>query len=148
MMHKAWCRVEEVPYYFSRSSIKFQGHAGWKIDDLNPISARLLGGSQLSNPSGLPCFHDFGPFLVQPAAVFVILRWQFLYHDVIIIFSFFLPQVKTAPSITTENFETNGEFRRRHLTLKIYCSLFRFGAMCAIGFSAQSQQGGVLWNSL
>ena len=26
MIHKAWCSTEEVPYYFSRSSIKFQGH--------------------------------------------------------------------------------------------------------------------------
>ena len=24
MMHKAWCSVEDVPYYFSGSSIKFQ----------------------------------------------------------------------------------------------------------------------------
>ena len=55
MMHKAWCNLEEVPYNFSRSSIKFQGHTGWKIDDLNPIWVRLLGRSQLSNPSDLPC---------------------------------------------------------------------------------------------
>ena len=33
MVHKAWYSIEEVPYYFSRSSIKFQGHMGWKIDD-------------------------------------------------------------------------------------------------------------------
>ena len=38
-----------------RPSIKFQGHTGWKIDDLNPIWLRLLGPSQLSNPSDLPC---------------------------------------------------------------------------------------------
>ena len=31
MMHKAWCSIEKVPYCFSRSSIKFQGHTGWKI---------------------------------------------------------------------------------------------------------------------
>ena len=56
MKHKAWCNVEEVSYNFSRSSIKFQGHAGWKIDDLNPIWVRLLlGRSQLSNYSDLPC---------------------------------------------------------------------------------------------
>ena len=41
---------------FSGSSIKFQGHTGWKIDDLNPIWVRLLGWSQLSNPSDLHCF--------------------------------------------------------------------------------------------
>ena len=51
----AWCCLEDMPCYFSGSSIKFQGHAGWKIDDLNPISVRLLGRSQLSNPSDLPC---------------------------------------------------------------------------------------------
>ena len=54
MMHKVWCSIEEVPYYFSGSSIKFRGHTGWKIDS-NPIWVRLLGRSQLSNPSDLPC---------------------------------------------------------------------------------------------
>ena len=55
MIHKALNRIEEVPYFFSRSSVKFQGNTGWKIDDLNPIWVRLLGRSQLSNPSDLPC---------------------------------------------------------------------------------------------
>ena len=56
MMHKAWCNIEEVPYNFSGSSIQFWGHTGWKIDVSNPIWVRLLGRSQLSNPSDLPCF--------------------------------------------------------------------------------------------
>ena len=56
MMHKAWWSVEELPYYFSGSSIKFQGHTGWKIDNVSPIWVRLLGRSQLSNPSDLPCY--------------------------------------------------------------------------------------------
>ena len=43
----------------SRSSIKFQGHMGWKMDDLNQILVRLQGWSQLSNPSDLPCFYMF-----------------------------------------------------------------------------------------
>ena len=43
MMHKAWCRTEEVPYCFSRSSIKFEGHMNWKIDDLNPILSKITG---------------------------------------------------------------------------------------------------------
>ena len=55
MLHKAWSSIEEVPYCFLGSSIKFQGHTGWKIDDLNPIWVRLLCRSQLSNPSDLPC---------------------------------------------------------------------------------------------
>ena len=54
MIPKAWHSIEELPYCFSRSSIKFQGHMGWKIDDLNP-NLRLLGRSQLSNPSDLSC---------------------------------------------------------------------------------------------
>ena len=42
-------------FCFSWSSIKFPGHTGWKVDDLNPIWVRLLGRPQLSNPSDLPC---------------------------------------------------------------------------------------------
>ena len=53
MMH---IYIEEVPYCFLGSSIKFQGHTGWKIDNFNPIWVRLLGRSQLSNPSDLPSF--------------------------------------------------------------------------------------------
>ena len=48
-----------MPYCFLGSSIKCQGHTGWKIDDLNPIWVRLLGRSQLSNPSDLPCLWEF-----------------------------------------------------------------------------------------
>ena len=36
MMHKAWSSIEEVPYYFSMSSINFEGHMGQKIIDLDP----------------------------------------------------------------------------------------------------------------
>ena len=36
MMHKAWNSIEEVPYCFSRSSVKFQGHTGQKIADFDP----------------------------------------------------------------------------------------------------------------
>ena len=56
MIYKAWCSIEQVPYYFSRSYIKFQVHTGRKIDELDQIWARLLGRSQLSNPSDLPCW--------------------------------------------------------------------------------------------
>ena len=61
--HKAWCTIEEVPYHFSRSSIKFQGHTGWKIYDLNPIWVRLLGRLQLSNRSDLPCLQVYSATL-------------------------------------------------------------------------------------
>ena len=62
MMHKAWCSIEEVPYYFSGLSIKFWGHTGWKMDVSNPIWVRLLGRSQLSNPSDLPCWRSYVKF--------------------------------------------------------------------------------------
>ena len=51
-MATKWCKKLKVAL---GSSIKFQGHTGWKIDYLNPIWVRLLGRSQLSNPSDLPC---------------------------------------------------------------------------------------------
>ena len=37
MMHKAWRSIEEVPYCFSRSFVKFQGHTGQK----SPIFTRI-----------------------------------------------------------------------------------------------------------
>ena len=36
MMHKAWSSIEVVPYCFSRSYIKLQGHMAKKIDDYDP----------------------------------------------------------------------------------------------------------------
>ena len=36
MLHKAWGNMEEVPYCFARSSIKFQGHTGQNITDFDP----------------------------------------------------------------------------------------------------------------
>ena len=52
---------------FPSSSIKFQGNTGWKMDDLDQIWARILGRSQLSNPSDLPCSCCFREFLAQGA---------------------------------------------------------------------------------
>ena len=45
MLHKAWSSIEEVPYCFARSSIKFHGHTGGKIDYLNPIWDYYAGRS-------------------------------------------------------------------------------------------------------
>ena len=47
-MHKAWSSIEEVPYCFSMSSVKFQGHTGqnithfdpnWPFPDYRPVAA-------------------------------------------------------------------------------------------------------------
>ena len=36
MMDKAWSNIEEVPYWFSRLSVKFEGYTGQKIADFDP----------------------------------------------------------------------------------------------------------------
>ena len=36
MLHKAWCCLKEVPCYFSRSSVKFQGLKANKIANIDP----------------------------------------------------------------------------------------------------------------
>ena len=61
MMHKAWSSIEEVPYCIARSSVKFHGHTGgknWRFES----NLRLLGRSQLSNPSDLPCSRSYVKF--------------------------------------------------------------------------------------
>ena len=35
MMHKAWSIIEEMPYCFWMSSVKFQGHTALKIVEFN-----------------------------------------------------------------------------------------------------------------
>ena len=81
MMHKAWCSIVEVPYCFPRSSIKFQGHTGWKIDDLDQIWARLLGRSQLSNPSDLPCLFSFRYYTPECYYLTLTQWWYFSFLD-------------------------------------------------------------------
>ena len=36
MIHKAWSSIEEVPYCFARSSVKFQGRTALKIVEFDP----------------------------------------------------------------------------------------------------------------
>ena len=49
-MHKAWSCLEEIPYCFWRSSIKFQGHTGKKIDNFDPNWAFPDCNSSLNSP--------------------------------------------------------------------------------------------------
>ena len=50
MIHKAWSSIEEVPYCFSRSSIKFQGHTSVKIVEFDPDWAFPDCNSSLNSP--------------------------------------------------------------------------------------------------
>ena len=55
MMHKAWSSIEEVPYSFSRSSIKFQGHTALKIVEFDPHWAFPDCNSSLNSPVATKC---------------------------------------------------------------------------------------------
>ena len=53
MMHKAWSSIEEVPYCFSKSYIKLQGHTAEKIDDFDPNWAFPDWNSSLKSPMAM-----------------------------------------------------------------------------------------------
>ena len=53
MKHKACSNTKEVPYCFSRSSMKFQGHTGQKIADFDPNWAFPDCNSSLNSPMDL-----------------------------------------------------------------------------------------------
>ena len=50
MLHKAWSSIEEVPYCFSRSSVKFQGHTALKIVEFDPNWPFPDSNSSLNTP--------------------------------------------------------------------------------------------------
>ena len=50
MMHRAWSSIEEVPYCFSRSSVKFQGQTALKIAEFDPDWAFPDCNSSLNSP--------------------------------------------------------------------------------------------------
>ena len=54
-MHKAWSSVEEVPYCFSRSYVKFQGHAALNIVEFNTNWAFPDFNSRLNSPMAMKC---------------------------------------------------------------------------------------------
>ena len=55
MMHRAWCGIEKVPYCFSRSSVKFQGHIALKIVEFDLNWAFPDCNSSLNSPMVMKC---------------------------------------------------------------------------------------------
>ena len=55
MIHIAWCCLGEVPYCFSRSSVKFQGLAALKIAEFDPDWAFPDCNSSLNAPMAMKC---------------------------------------------------------------------------------------------
>ena len=55
MMHRALSSIVEVPYCFSRSYVKFQGHTALKIVEFDPNLAFLDCNSSLNSPMAMKC---------------------------------------------------------------------------------------------
>ena len=55
MRHKAWSSIEEVPYCFWRSSVKFQGHTALKIIKFDPNWVFPDCNSSLNSPMAMKC---------------------------------------------------------------------------------------------
>ena len=55
MMHRARSSIVEVPYCFSRSSVKFQGHTALKIVEFDPKWAFPDCNSSLKSPMAMKC---------------------------------------------------------------------------------------------
>ena len=55
MMHRAWVSIVEVPYCFSRSYVKFQGHTALKIVEDDPNWAFPDSNSSLNSPMAMKC---------------------------------------------------------------------------------------------
>ena len=55
MMHRARSSIVEVPYCFSRSSVKFQGHTSLKIVEFDPKWAFPDCNSSLNSPMAMKC---------------------------------------------------------------------------------------------
>ena len=55
MMHKAWNRIEEVPFCISRSYVKFQGHRALKIVEFDPNWAFPDCNPSLNSPMAMKC---------------------------------------------------------------------------------------------
>ena len=55
MMHRAWSSIVEVPYCFSRSYVKFQGHTAIKIVEFDPNCAFPDCNSSLNSPMAMKC---------------------------------------------------------------------------------------------
>ena len=55
MIHRAWSSIVEVPYCFSRSYVKFQGHTALKIIEFDPNWAFPDSNSSLNSPMAMKC---------------------------------------------------------------------------------------------
>ena len=55
MMHRASSSIVEVPYFLSRSYVKFQGHTALKMVEFDPNWAFPDSNSSLNSPMAMKC---------------------------------------------------------------------------------------------
>ena len=60
MMHKAWSVIEEILYYYARSSVKFQGHRAKKITNMTLISAFPDNNSSSNSQMAIKWYSELG----------------------------------------------------------------------------------------
>ena len=65
MMHKAWSSIEEMPYCFARSSVKFQGRTALKIVDFDPDWGFPDCNYSLKSPMGTKMMHRAWSSIVE-----------------------------------------------------------------------------------
>ena len=71
MMHRAWSSTVEVPYCFSRSYIKFQGHPALKIVEFDQNWAFPDCNSSLNLPMAMKCCTKLETAKVSCSIVFL-----------------------------------------------------------------------------
>ena len=59
MLHKSWSSIEQVPYCFWRSSVKFQGHTAKKIVNFDLHWAFPDCNSSFNSPMAMKCCTKF-----------------------------------------------------------------------------------------
>ena len=87
-MHKAWSSIEKVPYCFSRSSVKFQGHTALKNRRFGPklgVSGLCL---QLEFTDGYGMMHRARGSIVEVPYCFSRSSVKFLGHTALKIVEF------------------------------------------------------------
>ena len=77
MMHRAWSSTVKVPYCFSRSYVKFQGHLALKIVEFDPNWAFPDCNSSLNSPMAMKCCTKLETAKERCSIVFLGHPWNF-----------------------------------------------------------------------
>ena len=77
MMQRAWSSTVEVPYCFSRSSVKFQGHTALKIVEFDPNWAFPDCNTSLNLPMAMKCCTKLETAKERCSIVFLGHPWNF-----------------------------------------------------------------------